>query len=514
MKIWKLLASRVNVIVFFLLLIIIQVAVFIVLTSLLAYHYPFVTVIFYVISFFAVLALIRKNDASAFKVKWIIIIMAFPVVGGVMYLILGNKRPTRKVAAIMQEHAKVATVLDCDSYHQNGQLVEDHRAAGLVHYIRQVSSYPAYENTQVKYYTMGEDVYEDMLAEMKAAQKFIFLEFFIIAKSQMWDSIVEVLIQKAAAGVDVRLIFDDLGSFKLFSKSYMTKLIAQGIKIVRFSPLVPFLMAFMNNRNHRKMVVIDGHTAFNGGINIADEYINIKKRLGVWKDTGVRLKGDGVWSFTLMFVETWDAFCKPAERIDDYLLYKSAPPPPPHSPQASQGLVLPYGDSPLDGEQLGENVYIEILSQAVNYVYIFTPYLIISEKMIHALQMAAKRGVDVRIVTPGIPDKKIVFRLTRANYSNLHEAGIKIYEYTPGFLHAKSFVSDDKFAVVGTINLDYRSLYLHFECATLLLGVPVIQDIKADALTTMAQSQEVFNKKRRFWGALLDAILHFFAPQM
>ncbi|MCL2873494.1 MAG: cardiolipin synthase [Defluviitaleaceae bacterium] len=510
MKIWKSITTRLNIIIFFVVLIIAQVIIFIAVANRIANHLPALSIIFYLISFFVILDLIQKDKASAYKVKWLIIVMSFPVFGGIVYLLYGDKRPTRKIAAMMKEHALIANVLDCDSVKSSSCRVGCDRSAGLIQYIRRASSYPAFENTGAKYYTFGELMFEDMLTELESAEKFIFVEYFIISESKMWDRIIEILIRKAADGVDVRLIFDDFGSLKLFTNSYIADLRSKNIKIVRFSPIVPFLSGFMNNRNHRKIVVIDGHTAFNGGMNIADEYINLNDRLGLWKDTGVRLKGDAVWSFTLMFIETWDAFCKPGERIDDYTSYKNMSTEKP----VSDGLVLPYGDSPLDGEQLGENVYIEILNQARSYVYIFTPYLIISEKMIHALQMAAKRGVDVRIVTPGIPDKKIVYRLTRSYYRYLLDVGIRIYEYSLGFLHAKSFVCDDEIAVVGTINLDYRSLYLHFECATLLYNSSIIKDVKEDALKTMSDGREVFSEKRTFLNEFIDAILHFFAPLM
>jgi len=269
---------------------------------------------------------------------------------------------------------------------------------------------------------------------------------------------------------------------------------------------------FMNNRDHRKITIIDGHIAYNGGTNISDEYINIKQKFGVWKNTGVRLYGDAVWSFTLMFIEMWDLFCQKDERINDYESYRFSG----SDDIKTDGLVLPYGDSPLDNEQLGENVYVDMLNQAQHYVYIFTPYLIISENMIYALRMAVKRGVDVKIVTPGIPDKKLVFRLTRSYYRFLLEAGVKIYEYTPGFMHAKSFVSDDKLAVVGTINLDYRSLYLHFECATLIYDAKVIDEIKEDAIRTIEVSREIKVRKTKMslLGRFVDSILHLFAPLM
>jgi len=278
---------------------------------------------------------------------------------------------------------------------------------------------------------------------------------------------------------------------------------------------------FMNNRDHRKILVVDGKCAFTGGMNISDEYVRAKpfekKRREninscVWKDSGIKLKGDAVWSFTLMFIEMWDTFCKKDERISDYDSYKSVC----ANRTRTDGFVVPFGDSPLDREQLGENIYVDILSQAEKYVYIFTPYLIISEKLICALQLAAKRGVDVKIVTPGIPDKKTVFRLTRSYYRYLLDAGVKIFEYSPGFLHAKSMVCDDKIAVVGTINFDYRSLYLHFECAVLFYEASVVKEICADAAETISQSREILSarEKFRFANELVDAVLHLFAPVM
>jgi len=503
----KKIVTRMNITI---LLLLAQIAIIMVLLNRVILLLPFLVVFTYLISLIVVFMLIKKDKASAYKVTWIIVVMGLPILGGLLYLLFGDKRPVKKIAAHMQEHALIARALDADSNLPDLTQMVDGRRADSFQYIRNMSSYHAYENTQVKYYPMGELMFEDMLTELSRAEKFIFMEYFIIKKSEMWDRLCEVLVRKAQEGVDVRLVVDDLGSSKLFSPAYVSRLNAQNVKVIRFNPIVPFISLFMNNRDHRKILVIDGHTAFNGGINISDEYINLTSPFGVWKDTGVRLRGDAVWSFTLMFIEMWDTFCKKCERIDDYEFYKCET-----EVGTADGLVLPYGDSPLDRERLGENIYIDILNQAKNYVYIFTPYLILSEKMIYAIQMAAKRGVDVRIVMPGIPDKKIVYRLSRSYYMYLFESGARVYEYTPGFMHAKSFVSDDEIAVVGTINLDYRSLYLHFECATLLYRTNAIENIKADVLRTIAQSREVVHDgKKHIWCEAADAILHLFAPLM
>ena len=476
---------------------------------------PIVALVGYIVGILIVLHLVKQDKTSAYKVIWIVIILAVPILGGILYLFFGNDRPARRVAGHIKEHALIAKILDNNDATPYEQLSDNGRMVGIMQYIKNASSYHPYGNTQSKYYPLGELMFEDMLTELSKAKKFILMEYFIISKSQMWDRMVEILLQKAEEGVEVRLIFDDLGSLGLFNTAYVSDLRNKGIKIMRFNPIVPFISPFMNHRNHRKILVIDGHTGFNGGINIGDEYINLNDRLGVWKDTGVMLKGDAVWSFTLMFIETWNAFSKKGdERINDYSIYRGLDEITVTKIFENDGLIVPYGDTPLGDERLGENIYIDILNQAQRYVYIFTPYLIISDKMIYAMQMAAKRGVDVRVVTPGIPDKKIVFRLTRSYYKYLLKAGVKVYEYTPGFLHAKSFVCDDEVAIVGTINLDYRSLYLHFECATLLYKTSTIEDVKNDAVTTISESREIQLEKKRFYHELIDSVLHLFAPLM
>lgn len=512
MKLFKLLVTRLNITIFLLL---VQIITFLWIAALVFTRFPIFYTLGTMLSLVVFLTLVKKDKPAAFKLTWVIMVLTVLPIGGLLYAILGDKRPTRKIAGYIEEHALIAKYLEKDDELIELDSQNRDRISSLFQYIKKVSSYHAYQNTETSYYPFGEEMFEDMLVHLRQAKKFIFLEYFIIKDSSMWDQILAILITKVHEGVDVRLIIDDFGSMKLFTNRYIRKLRAKGIKMVRFNPLRPQLLMFMNNRDHRKMIVIDGYIAYNGGTNIADEYINVKKRFGIWKDTGLRLRGEAVWSFTLMFIEMWDIFCQPEERINDYEAYRWFN----HGsdePVLSDGMVLPYGDSPLDHEQTGENIYIDMLNQAIDYVYIFTPYLIISENMSYALKMAAGRGVDVRIITPGIPDKKLVFRLTRSYYRSLLEAGVSIYEYTPGFMHAKSFVCDDKMAVVGTINLDYRSLYLHFECATLIYNVKVIHDIKLDVLRSIDLSQEVEMKQMKLslLGKFVDALLHLFAPLM
>ena len=496
-----------------------QIILFFAINAVIVIWFPFVAFILMGITIAALAFLIKKEEAPAYKITWITIILLLPMIfypivflpiGGAIYFMIGNRRPLRKITAHVNEHALIARILDADELPN----ISSKRAKSLFDYVRGVSSYHVYENTNSKYYRMGEEMFEDMIAELEKAQKYIFLEFFIIKDGYMWGRMLETLTKKAKEGVEVRVIIDDLGSEKLFSKKYIRGLKERNISVLRFNPMVPLLLFFMNNRDHRKILVVDGKVAFTGGINISDEYINMQKRFGVWKDTGVRLEGDAVWSFTLMFIEMWDTFSPPTERINDYEAYRVGTQ---VAADITEGLVLPFGDTPLDKERLSENIFVDILSQARDYVYFYTPYLIISEKLTFAMQHAAKRGVDVRIVMPGIPDKKAIYRLSRSYYGPLLNQGVKIYEYSPGFLHAKSIVSDDRFAVVGTVNLDYRSLYLHFECAVVFYYSKITAEIKQDMMEAMQVSKQVLpadqrDRAGRVRDELFDSLLHLFAP--
>lgn len=474
-----------------------------------------VLIAFCLIGFLYVIYLVCKDENASYKIGWILIILVIPPFGTFLYMLWGDKKPSRRLRARLERSYK-----EFDPYLEGSEAVykaleqENPRAAATARYLKKTSRYPLYQNTNVTYYPIGEEMFEVMLAEMRKAEHFIFLEFFIVEEGEMWGRMLEVLLEKARAGVEIRMLYDDMGSVALLPFGYSRKLeeMDPHIKCRPFNPVVPFLAMVMNNRDHRKILVVDGHTGFTGGVNLADEYINVKEKYGHWKDTGVRLAGDGVWNLTAMFIEMWNA-CSDLKLTPELYSVRRYLPEKVETGSAA-GFVLPFGDDPLDDETVGEDAYLEIINQAQKYVYIMTPYLIMDDEMKRALVMAVKRGVDVRIVTPGIPDKKIVFRLTRANYLPLLKAGVKIYEYTPGFVHAKSFISDDVVGVVGTINLDYRSLYLHFECGVWMYQVPALADLKRDTLETMGKSCRVYkeNVHSKGFGRLLDGLLRIMAP--
>ncbi|MCD2491013.1 cardiolipin synthase [Lacrimispora sp. NSJ-141] len=492
------------------LLLIIQVVWMAILLLKLGNYSVWINIAFSVLSVLIVLYIIGKDENSAYKIAWIILILCLPLFGGLLYLCFGNKNPSKKMRKRLElEHRRLEKEFQGDDMAIDEIRALDERASGVSTYLKNTSDYTIYKDTDSKYYPVGELMFKDMLEALEKAEYYIFMEYFIIEEGVMWNKILEILERKVSQGVDVRLIYDDMGCVALLPGSYAKILEKKGIKCMAFNPFVPFLSMVMNHRDHRKIMVIDGHTAFTGGINLSDEYINLKQRFGHWKDTGVRLVGEAVWNFTLMFLEMWNAYRKEDRSLEQYKTHV-------HHPKAftGSGYVQPFGDSPLDNETVAENVYIEILNQARHYCYIFTPYLIVDNEMKTALSLAAKRGVDVRIVTPGIPDKPLVFRLTRSNYAPLLRAGVKIYEYTPGFIHAKSYVCDDEFAVVGTINMDYRSLYLHFECGTFMYRTEAVMDLKMDAVQTIGKSRPVSLRECRtgIFGGLLDSVLRILAP--
>ena len=471
-----------------------------------------ITGLFALISLAVVAYIINSNANPSVKLAWVVPIIEMPVFGGLLYLALGTKRPLRRMRLALEK----ADQLTNEYVDEDGSLIpevrqEDPHMAGQMQYLED-RMFPAYRNTTGRYYPVGEELYEAILEALQGAEHYIFLEYFIVQEGAMWNRILEILQEKAAAGVEVRFIYDDFGSLFKLPTGYDRKLEAMGIKTQVFNPFIPFLSVVMNNRDHRKILVVDGHTAFTGGINLADEYINVHSPFGHWKDTGVKLEGEAVWGLTLMFLNMWNAF-----RPTDTCLNKFRPHVWHPESFAGDGYVIPYADTPMDNEVLAENVYMNLINGATSYVYIMTPYLITDHEMTTALCLAAKRGVDVRIMTPGVPDKKTVYQLTRSHYPELLDNGVKIYEYTPGFVHAKCVVADDKVATVGTINFDYRSLYLHFECGTFHYKNAVVQQVRDDFLTTQEKCHQVTEYRTdriSLVKAVYYAVLRLFAPLM
>lgn len=471
----------------------------------------FVQLLSAVLAFVFVLYIINKNERSSSKMSWIILILIVPVFGVPMYLFNGDGRPTRKMKKQMYD-ARAEVLQRTEKFYGEKELpVIANRGDGIARYLAANCRYPVYYDGEIDYYKCGEEIFPVMKEELKKAEKFILLDYFIIGPGKMWGDILEILKEKAALGVQVRIIYDDFGCMKTLPPKYERYLASlhENIRAMKFNNVVPFFEVRMNNRDHRKILVIDGKVAFTGGFNLADEYINVTSRYGYWKDSGVRIKGEAVASFTQMFFYTWNAFRTDKEDIENYLIRYT---PTEHTAENTSFRVQPYDDSPLDSISAGEAVYVDVINRAVRYAYIFTPYLILDDLLRAALCRAAMRGVDVRIVTPGIPDKKTVNRLTRANYAVLMKAGVKIYEYTPGFIHSKSILCDDEYAVVGTINFDYRSLYLHFENAVYFSGCDAVSDLKRDYEETFAVSKLCTeeNTKRGIFGRVFDSVLRVF----
>lgn len=466
-----------------------------------------------ILSAFVVFYILNKQDNPAYKLAWTMVILIAPLIGGTLYVILAGNRTRRNfIKEALENHIETFNYLPNDK--ESLEEIRELSKSAYVQssYISKTAGYSVYKNTSVKYFSLGEENYVCLLEELKKAKHFIFMEYFIIKQGEMWDTILEVLAEKAAEGVDVRLIYDDFGCAMWLPSRFIANMKKLGIKAVPFNPISPAITLRQNNRDHRKITVIDGHTGFTGGINLADEYINKVKRFGHWKDTGIMLKGEAVWNLTVMFLQTWRML---TGEIEDYDSYK----PPADMPKAeSDGFFQPYGDTPIDDEIVSENIYLNMINKAKRYVYITTPYLIIDNEMFTALTLAAKSGIDVRIITPGIPDKKAVFMVTQSYYYYLLKGGVKIYEYTPGFIHAKTVLVDDVIATVGTVNFDFRSLYLHFECGVWMFNSSVTYDIKKDYLETLEKCHEVtFEEVKENTGALkafLQTILNTFAPLM
>ena len=480
-------------------------------------YYLFIAFALNLLSLAAVIFIINRPGNPQVKLAWIVPILVFPLFGGIIFLISGGKGPKRKLRRaldrsrdMLESYVTGNMNLDLSNPSSVPARREDKYLLGQCHYLDR-NGFPAYRDTDATYYADCKEGWQAILRDLETAEHFIFMEYFIIRPGKMWDPVLEILKKKAAAGVEVRLMYDDVGSISYVPRGYAKELESYGIKCVAFNPYRPIYAVVMNHRDHRKIMVIDGHIGYTGGANFADEYIGEETRFGEWKDNFLRLKGEGVRSMTLLFLEMWNAN-RPTDTEKNIAAYM--PDPARFSPVRCDGLVQPYGDSPVDSEILAENVYLNIINQATDYVYIYSPYVVIDYEMTRALSLAARRGVDVRLVVPAVPDKKIVYALTKSYFPELMENGVKVYRFTPGFVHSKVFVADGRQAVVGSINLDYRSLVLHFENACMFVDHPVIPAVKADFEETVPRCELVSVKKRRF-DMLYDlylGLLRLFAP--
>lgn len=462
-----------------------------------------------VISAITVLWILNSNMNPAYKLAWNIPILLFPIFGGLFYLVFGRSRYNRRIRrGVQQSNQNYRTYLKKNPHLQEEIAAQNLDAGAQVTYLQRYSNCPVYHNSAAVYLPDGETKFRALVDELQKAKHFIFLEYFIIQEGVMWNTVLDILQKKVKQGVQVRVLYDDMGCLFTLPFQYHKKLEKMGIQCSAFNSFIPFLSTLMNNRDHRKIAVIDGHTAITGGINLADEYINVVPRFGRWKDAAVMIHGEAVWNFTVMFLSQWDSVRNITEDFERFRGEQQGQP-------QQGGYVLPYSDNPLDWEAVGENAYLNLINRAKKYIYINTPYLILDNEMITALGNAAKSGVDVRIVTPHIPDKKMVYTVTRANYEVLLRSGVKIYEYTPGFNHAKTVVCDDEYGIVGTINFDYRSFYMHFECAVWLYRCPMIADMREEYLSTLLQCRQVQHAECfsvRWTQRLSSFVLRIFSP--
>ena len=491
------------------LFVLLQIVVFMATAYFFAGRTFWVHVIFQAISFITVARIITKRSNPSYKLMWIIFILIFPIVGGLSYLVWGGGRIFPHVKKRMRKFSEGAEpFLKQDVKVKNRLIYDDLHHSRQSAYLKKASGFPVYDNTECTYLSPGETALPVMLRELEKAEKYIFIEFFILSEDSMWEPIHEILKRKVKSGVDVRVIFDDFGSITRQYQGFANRLRDEGIKVAVFNKISASVNLFQNNRNHRKIIVIDGKVAFTGGINIADEYINKITLHGYWMDSAVMLRGKAVSSFTIMFLNMWGFCVGKKQRYLKYITDYSIP---------TAGFVQPYADGPINDKNPGEGLYMQMLNTAQRYVYIATPYLIVDNAMIRALTLAAQSGIDVRIITPHIPDKNYVHPVTQYCYEELLEAGVKIYEYTPGFIHSKFFVSDDRVATIGTINMDYRSFFFHFECGVWMCGNDAVLDIKNHFLKIQNQSTEIERKtwkKRPLRQKIKQAVLYFFEPFM
>ena len=484
-----------------------QLIILCALIFLLSYQFYWFYILSLILSFIASVYIVNREDNPSFKILWVLLIMSVPVMGGLFYILFGGRKVPKELRIRDQRSMEeLSQVMKQNHDMLNALRQEEPQAYKQANFCWNSGYFPVYRNCEVRYFPLGELKFEALLDELKKAKRFIFLEYFIIAEGIMWNSVLDILKDKVKEGLDVRLIYDDAGCITTLPPRYFETLRRYGIKAKLFNPIEPHLALQMNNRDHRKIVVIDGEVAFTGGVNLADEYINRYERFGHWKDMAVMIKGEAVQTFTVSFLQFWNF--DEEEKSDPMNFIADVP-----KQYGDSGYVIPFCDSPTDEDYVGQQTHINMINSACRCLYASTPYLVIDQETKMALILAAKNGVDVRILVPHIPDKKTVFEVTRSNYERLIESGVRIYEYTPGFVHGKVMLADDQSAVVGTVNMDYRSYYLHYECGVWMYRTSCLKDIRRDFEETFAVSHEVTLEEcrdisiiRRFIRAFLNIV--------
>lgn len=471
-------------------------------------HFLPITILAKPFYFFVFLYIINKDENIEFKLPWIILILLIPIAGSFMYILLSSDSYSKLEQERFKKHIEI-----CKKYDNDDKLkkIKNDDAYLQAKYLCSSSEISIYGDSKVTYYKIGEEFNTALLDELSKANKFILMEYFIISKGKMFNDILDILKKKALNGVEIYLMYDDFGCMTTLSENYYKELESYGIHAIPSIKFIPKFSNIHNNRDHRKITVIDGKVGFTGGINIADEYVNVIQKHGHWKDTAIKIEGESVKNLTKLFLGVWNFQNKKMLEYDKYLSVEC-------EKYENEGIVIPYGDGPnlFYNESIGKNVYLNMIHMAKKYVYITTPYLICDNELLNALRLASKRGVDIRIITPHIPDKKAILLMTRSNYYNLIKDGVKIYEYKDGFIHAKEFVCDDIFATCGTINLDYRSLTHHFECGVWMYNIKCIKYMKKDILDTLDKSIEIDikNAKLKGWKKLLAEFMKIYTPLM
>lgn len=503
-RIYKIVVSRMFWMIIFFGLQILSIVYFVLLSALGKQNYLF----FIILSMIMATIIITRKENNAYRLIWMYVLIIFPFFGGVFYILFSNK----KIGALSEKKVsdfrkRIADDTSFSLENVDSELYSlDPIYKRQSQYVKNITGFSAYKNTSVNYFSDGEDFFIDLLGEVEKAKRFIFIEYFIIDRGKWWNRILSILRRKVDEGVDVRVVFDDMGSINVLPRGYKNTLESYGIKAIAFNKIKFHINPRLNFRDHRKLFIIDGNICYTGGVNLADEYANDLIKFGYWKDDAIKLIGDGVWNASLMFLRNWDCLTNSDDRLSLYL---------PTIKADSDGYVQMFDDSPLDDKTIAEDTYLQIINNAKRYVWITTPYLILDESMESALIIASKSGVDVRIITPHYPDKKSVFEVTRSNYSELLKNGVRIFEFTPGFIHSKNFIADDEIAVVGTTNLDYRSFYLHFELSVLFFRSSVIKALKDNFNNALELSEEIKTSDERrlpIYQKVYRKIMGIFSP--